>query len=479
MFSAADRYDVLRALAAGLDFRRIEQLTGVPPRSQRRIAREEVPFGMTDCQLHALRRVGRPSGLSPEVQLALSTLLAAEPEMHGSEVLRRLRTFHGYQGGKSAVYARVREVRPPRPSPVQVVRFEGVAGEFAQHDFGYFTVRYLDGTSEKLAFYAGRLKYSRALYIQLAPGETSEAYIRGMESAAARWGGLPLQNVFDNTTAVVLRRVKDPETGVTRVQFQEQFASFLREVNVFGEPTAPYSGNQKGSVESLVKFAKGAFFSARHFRNRSDLLRQLGEWLTEVNEVRPCDATHVIPHVRLAEERPWLRPVAFGPRGYGLLYSLRVNRQARVRRAPYEYSTPAGWIGQMVTVRLHAEHVVLHYAGGTAVHPRVPSNGQYSLLPEHRSGLFVKPRGKIMAQRQILMDLCPEGEQFFTALVHRRPQTWREQDLPQAWALFEEVGDERMCRAFAYCVARTAIGAEYLRAWAAGLVPAGAGGSPS
>lgn len=76
-----------------------------------------------------------------------------------------------------------------------------------------------------------------------------------------------------------------------------------------------------------------------------------------------------------------------------------------------------------------------------------------------------------MAQRQILMDLCPEGEQFFTTLVHRRPQTWRQQDLPEAWALFEEVGDERMCGALRYCVAHAAIGAEYLRAWATGLVP--------
>lgn len=467
MFAAATRYDVLRALAAGLDAASIERLTGVPPRFQRRLATEEVPFGMTDSQLHSQRRVGRP-GLAPALQQELDALLAAEPTLPTSELLRRLRTYHGYTGGKTAVYEHARVVRPPRPA-LPIVRFEGVAGEFAQHDFGELRMQYLDGTAEKVRFYAGRLKYSRSLHVRLAEGETAEGYIRGMEAAAAVWGGLPLLNVVDNTRAAVLRRWKDPETGETRFQYQAQFISFLQEVQVFAEPTAPYSGNQKGSVESLVKFVKGAFFTSRHFRNRQELVRQLAEWLTEVNDVRPCDATKIIPRVRLAEEAPWLKPVAFGPRGYGLLHSAVVNREARVRWGGYQYSTPAGWIGQTVTVRVHPAHLGLHYATGAVEHPRVPGNGKYSLLPEHRSGLFHKPRGKIMAQRQILMDLCPEGEQFFTALVHRRPQTWRQQDLPQAWALFEEVGDERMRGAFAYCVARTAIGAEYLCAWAQGL----------
>ena len=74
-----------------------------------------------------------------------------------------------------------------------------------------------------------------------------------------------------------------------------------------------------------------------------------------------------------------------------------------------------------------------------------------------------------MAQRQILMDLCPEGERFFTELVHRRPHTWREQDLPVVWRLFEELGDARLAQALRFCVAREAFGAEYLQAYSRGL----------
>jgi hypothetical protein len=122
-----------------------------------------------------------------------------------------------------------------------------------------------------------------------------------------------------------------------------------------------------------------------------------------------------------------------------------------------------------VLLRLHPEHVILHHQGAQCMHPRHPANGRYSLLPEHRPPLFVKPRGKLMAQRQILMDLCPEGERFFTELVHRRPHTWREQDLPVVWSLFEELGDDRLAQALRFCVAREAFGAEYLQAFSRGL----------
>jgi hypothetical protein len=267
----------------------------------------------------------------------------------------------------------------------------------------------------------------------------------------------------------VIRRHKDPTTGAERIQYNEHFATFLTEVGVFAEPTAPYSGNQKGSVENLVKFVKGAFLLARRFRNRADLLAQLADWLQYTNQDRPCDATGVVPAVRLAAERPHLRPLPFGEAGYGMAYPAKVARDARVRCRGYAYSTPASWIGQPVVVRLHPEQVVLHSLKEQVVHPRHPENGRYSLLPQHREALFVKPRGELMVKRQILMDLSPVAERFFTELVHRRPQTWRGHDLPVVWTLFEQHGASRLTAAFAHCLAQGAIGGEYLSAWLVGV----------
>lgn len=469
MHTAAARSLVLRARNAGLDPDRIQRLTGVPPRSQRRIIHEEAMSAMLKTEFRERPGPGRPSDLAPALRQQIDAVLAAEPAMKGAELLRRLRSEHAYQAGKDPVYRYLRQHRPAPPPPAPVVRFEGVAGEFAQHDFGTITVAYTDGTTETLTFYAGRLKYSRALHVCLVDGEGAEPFLRGLESFAAALGGLPLINVVDNTKAAVIKRHRDPDTGQERIHYNEHFAAFLHAVGVFAEPTAPSAGNQKGCVESLVKFVKGAFFRARRFRNRADLLAQLADWLHATNEERPCDATGVIPAARLAAERPYLRPLPFGAAGYGLAYPAIVSREARVRCRGYAYSTPAGWIGQPVVVRVHPQQVVLHYHQERAVHPRVPENGRYSLLPEHRAALFVKPRGELMAKRQILMDLDPAAERFFTALVHRRPQSWRGQDLPVVWALFEQHGAAPLTAAFAHCLAQGAIGGEYLQAWLAGM----------
>jgi transposase len=460
---------VLRARQAGLDADRILRLTGVPPRSQRRIAHEEVSGKMDQTPFRERRGPGRPSELDPALRQQIEQLLAHQPQMKGAELLRRLRSDHGYTAGKNPVYRYLQQIRPPRPAPVPVVRFEGVAGEFAQHDFGQLAVTYTDGSCEKLTFYAGRLKYSRALHVALVDGENTEAFLRGLEAFARALGGLPLINVIDNTKTAVIRRAKDPATGVERIQYNEQFAAFLAAVNVFAEPTAPYSGNQKGSVENLIRFVKEGFLLARRFHNRQDLERQLAEWLHWANHVRPCDATGIVPAVRLLQEQPYLRPLPFDEGGFGLSHSAVVRPDGRVRWGGYAYSTPAGWIGQTVTVKVHRQAVVLHYQGEALRHPRVPENGRYSLLSEHQAALFVKPRGEVMAKRQILMDLSKEAEAFFTELVHRRPQTWRRHDLPRLWALYEAWGARRVREAFARCVAQGAIGAEYLEAQLLGV----------
>jgi hypothetical protein len=63
--------------------------------------------------------------------------LTKEPEVISLEILRRAR-LDGYSGGKSALYELIHSVRP---KPVRrITRFEGLPGEFSQHDFGQVDV---------------------------------------------------------------------------------------------------------------------------------------------------------------------------------------------------------------------------------------------------------------------------------------------------------------------------------------------------
>src|SRR5438128_10995471 len=115
MHSAQVRYDIQRARQWGLTADRISVLYGVSPRSQRRIAHEEISFGMNDRDFRKQRQVGRPTQLTEPFQRLIQAMLALEPTLPGSEVLRRLRSDHFYAAGKNPVYAFLPTARPPTP----------------------------------------------------------------------------------------------------------------------------------------------------------------------------------------------------------------------------------------------------------------------------------------------------------------------------------------------------------------------------
>ncbi len=465
------RYDVQRARAAGLSTAWVESPYAVARRTQQRICQETLDFGMPDPVLQEQHGVGRRSLLSPEHRALLLTWTAADPQFPAIEALRRLTSRHQYHGGKTAVYDFLQRHRPPQPPPLPVIRFEGLPGEFGQHDYGEYAGRSGDGTGERFHFYAGRLKYSRVIHVERIAAENTEALIRGREGLAAIAGGLPLQNGVDNTKAAVVRRTRDPHPRAETIGLQTHCASFLRAAGVHADPAAPYSGKQKGSVEHLVGFVKAGFFARREFHSRADLERQLADWEQWVNTERPCDATHEIPIRRLERERERLHPVpgqAAGRGDYGLVYTVVGGREGVVRFQGNRYSIPAAWIGQPVTVHLHRRHVRLVGAAAACEHPRLSGTGQESLLTTHWEARFVKRRGKIRAKREILIPVGgPAVGAFFTELVHRRPESGATRDLPGLWTLFARHGAGAFAAAASTCLEQQTIGAERVEAYLA------------
>ena len=91
------------------------------------------------------------------------------------EIVRRAK-LAGYRGGKSALYDLIHAIRPKTLRPL--VRFEGLPGEFSQHDFGQVDVRHLDGTKTRIHFFASRLKYSRWAEVTIVPDEQTETLVR-------------------------------------------------------------------------------------------------------------------------------------------------------------------------------------------------------------------------------------------------------------------------------------------------------------
>ena len=461
MYSAQERYMVKKLRKAKLPAETVKKVTGISERSIRRIEKEPEVESADEENFRKSRKVGRPSQLEAYKGDILNWLSEerdpADGPMKGQEVIRRLRAA-GCEVGDSTVYDYLRKIRP-KEAPKPIVRFEGLPGEFSQHDFGQRRVRYTDGKVEVVKFFASRLKYSRYVDVQVVANEQQETVVRCLLRAFKTFGGVPLMGVFDNmSSAVKSREVK--EDGTVKVHWTEPFMQVCMDCGLVPLACWPYRPQQKGSVENLVGFVKGNFFCGRQFKDRADLKEQLSTWVNYVNHERVCAATGEIPQARLVKES--LKACDHNAQTYPFKVSVVARPTARVHYKGLEYSVPAESIGQTVTLHLQENQIAIYQSDKhLADHPRFPENGKSSVLSAHAEQLFQFKRGKPFAQRQILLDLDPMMEPYLTELVHRRPLAW-EPDVDAIYQLYEKIGRADLLAAIALVTEERCFGSEYL-----------------
>lgn len=454
MIGAMARHRVQVLRAAGLPQPRIAAIEGISERSVRTICGEVRIEDPRDVAQARARGVGRPSVVE-EWRERVAAVLAAEPALPTVEILHRVRQ-QDYVGGKSALYELVRDLRPKSASPL--VRFEGVAGEFSQHDFGQVVVRYLDGTQERLHFFVSRLKYSRWVDVRVVENEGVESLVRSLLAGFESFGGVPLVAVFDNPKTVVLSR----EGG--RIQWNDTFGQAALDYRFAPELCTPRRGQEKGSAENLVGFVKNSFFKVRRFHDRADLIAQLAAWLVEVNTVRPCRATGVPPAARIVAERERLRPLAIAPNEYALRFSVFVGPTGLVAFQGYRYSMQPETIGIPGMLWLYPERVRIVAGRYEREHARVPEQGKDSIHPEDRAARLAQvsgKRGRLYLKRQEILDLGPAAEAFFTEIVHRHRFTWPS-EVEQLHAALVQHGPAALHRALAIAHQRELYGAPHV-----------------
>ena len=435
------RHEIEILLKAGHPKTEVARLAGVSARSVHRIAEENPIVDVDDSAERALRHIGRPS-IVDEFRKFVLDILKEKADLPSREILRRVRAV-GYRGGKTALYGLVASLRPKPVKPL--VRFEGLPGEFSQHDFGQFNVKFVDGTVRCVHFFASRLKYSRYIRVSPVQDEAVESLVRTLAEHLHGWGGRPLLCVFDRPKTIALKWNRNGEV----TEWNPVFAYATLEMGIGVELCWPYQANQKGSVENLVKFVKSSFFKVRSFHDQEDLKEQLVEWHREVNQELPCRATGVIPAVRLAEEAPRLRPLKVRPEDLALRIPVYVGPTGTAVHDGHPYSMPPEAISMPATLYLYANRVRIVAGRWEAVHPRKFSPHEGSTLAEHRAALVAAvsgKRGKRYLKRQQLLDLGAPMFLYLTEIVHRRPKEWiREVD--RLYDILERHGSEILLQA--------------------------------
>jgi len=456
MIHMRKRHEIQVLRRAGHTLADVATLSGASIGTVRRVVDEDAVTTVDNDAERDRRQIGRPSKAEAFREVLLAAL-ADDATLRTVELLHRARGA-GYTGGKTALYALAQTLRGRAVTPL--VRFEGLAGEFSQHDFGEVVVRYQDATEAKVHFFASRLKYSRWVEVTLVADQRVETLVRTLVDHLAAFGGIPLVAVFDRPKTIALRWGRD---GVV-TEWNPTFAGVALDLGLGVEVCWPYRPQEKGSVENLVGWVKGSFFKQRRFLDREDLERQLREWLVEANTVRPSRATGVAPAVRMGEERARLRPLKVAPADLALRIPVSVGPTGVVIHDTHPYSMPPDAIGLPGTLYLHRDRVRIVAGRFSAEHVRQWQPGDGSILPEHRAQRVAAVSGKRARrylQRQHLIDLGPAALAYLTELTHRRAHTWVA-DVERLHDLLQTYGDAALRAAFTRGLEEQAIGAEYI-----------------
>lgn len=263
--------------------------------------------------------------------------------IYNCEVLFRLLSEKGYQGGRSILKDYVRGYRPPRQAQA-VQRYETKPGKQSQVDWGFCDYIDSNGEKHKVAVFVMVLGYSRSTYIEFTKRCDIHSFLRCMIHAFEYFNGIPRVMLTDHMKTVILGMGDDKKPNWHPLY--EDFAASIGLVTKVCRVRRPQT---KGKVERAVRFVKENFIPGRQFVDIGDLNRQARVWCDEVNRrihgttgERPCDRLSEEELHSLPSDDRWAK------------YRREVRRVSRDGFVSYDgvrYGVPWQYSGREVSVR--------------------------------------------------------------------------------------------------------------------------------
>jgi transposase len=265
------------------------------------------------------------------------------------------------------------------------VRFETPPGKQLQIDFGERLVE-IGGSKVRTYLFVATLGYSRRHHIRAFRNERQESWFDGLESAFAKFGGVPEEVLFDNARALVVEH--DPVTRT--VVFNEKFKAFAKHWGFWPRACAPYRARTKGKTENGVGYVKRNAIAGRSFPSWEAFEAHLEAWTRDVADVRVHGTTGEAPLARFRRaEAQALKPIAGMPPFQAARELIRrVQTDCAVEIDGNAYSVPWRLIGETVRATIVDDTVRIHHGTNeVAVHPLCTGRRRRVIDPAHFEGL--------------------------------------------------------------------------------------------
>jgi transposase len=323
------------------------------------------------------------------------------PKLQARQIWERLKSY-GSQASYPSVVRFTREYRKVKAEAYHPLSF--LPGEEAQVDWFFFTHPKLG----RLAGFLYVLSYSRFAWGGFYPRTSFEFFLAGHLECFEHLKGLARRHRYDNLKSVVLSRED------TRIEYNPQFLDFARHFGFQIHVCNPYSGNEKGRVERLVRDAR-TFLYGQDFTDLKDLNQKFHGWLTERNQ-SIHRSTGKTPLVLLGEEKLLLLPSGTYP-PTRVIPGVRVSKTALVEFETNRYSVPSTCASKPAEIIAWPERVEIWVSGNkAAVHPRCFKRSQMIQNPLHSETLLERTSHfKYQRILELIQAMSPEFRIFLEA----------------------------------------------------------------
>jgi len=295
-------------------------------------------------------------------------------------------------------------------------------GETAEVDFGYLGM--FPGPAEtpvRTYGIAVILLYSRHGYWAITYDQKLQTLIAELEKAFTYFGGVPKRLKVDNMKTAILKNQHYD------LEFNQDFLEFAYHYNTVIVPCTPYSPEQKGTVESGIKYLKNNFLPGRIFQDCPDLKKQLEDWMINYANKRIHGTTRKIPaDVFTNEEKDKLQGLpdssfAFFNRGVRT-----VSASCHIHLDNNYYSVPSCLVGKEVTVRWN-EHLVriINQGEQVALHQKATGEGNYVTARCHLPDYKIYSQTEYQKRHEEQMtEIGESAHEYFRFLLATKENYW-------------------------------------------------------
>lgn len=340
------------------------------------------------------------------------------------EGLNGLKTFERLQStGVKVGYSTLKEyLALIRKREEIFVRINTKPGEETQVDFGYAGLTpYNQGKKKKTWVFNMRLSYSRLDYYEKAYDQRVETFIQCHINAFKYFGGVPEYIKIDNLKAAIL------EANFYTTIYQQLYKNFADHYGFKPTPCRVRKPNDKGKVESGIKYFKSNFLLGRRFRDERDFDQQLKDWLDKTCNQRMHGTTRRIPReVFELEEKSMLKPLPLEEFKMSAVGSRKVYHDCHIYVEYNYYSVPFEYVGKEVDIEMSKSLLKVFYQGQEiAVHPRQEGRGKFCTNPNHYPKYKRFSETEYQEKYQAKMaEIGPYAEQIFFLVVQQHPRDW-------------------------------------------------------